>query len=186
MITMDPTTAVIGTLLPGDTSLPAEAQALREVLDDRGSSVQALTQATAAATKPVEQAVELAETAAWIRVHRSARLRRILADGYLADSLAVYRDERLALERPGWRWNAATPGRDAGTPRNPTVEAFELLDQALAVDPAAKLRFWVVPDAWAGCVAVARFLGRPVVYGYQGPETAPATTGRPRQRSRSR
>jgi hypothetical protein len=42
-----------------------------------------------------------------------------------------------------------------------------ILDQALAVDPAATLGYWAVPGA--GRVrAVAQFLGRPVVYGFRG------------------
>jgi hypothetical protein len=113
--------------------------------------------------------VELAQTVAWIQAHGSERLRRILDGGYLFGSLAVYCDERLALERPGWWWSATTPGKVAGGPRNPTVEAFALLDQALAVDPAATLRYRAVPGAGRAAWAVAQFLGRPVVYGFRGP-----------------
>jgi hypothetical protein len=171
--------------LPADTEWPAEAHTLREVLDNPDTPPHAVESATAEARKPVEQAVEFAVTIEWVRAHGSERLRRILDDGYLPNSVAVYRDERLAVERPGWRWNAATPGKVAGDPRNPTVEAFEVLDQALAVDPAAKLRYWAVPNAWSGCVAVAQFLGKPIVYGYQGPDEAPPAPPA-RRRSRDR
>jgi len=41
----------------------------------------------------------------WIEAHGSDRLRMIVAEGYLDASVAVYRDERLAFDRPGWQWD---------------------------------------------------------------------------------
>jgi hypothetical protein len=137
---------------------------------------------TAEVRKLLDEAGFLLEAEAWASKHGSERLRRIVQEGFLADSLAVYRDERLAKERPGWRWASEAPGKDRGDPRNPPLEALQLLEQARAAQPDAKLRYWMVTkgdlvdetvalelDAdgvrWTGYAVVAEFLGRDVVCG---------------------
>lgn len=132
-----------------------------------------------------EQAKEQAKAAraAWIAEYGSPRLQRLLAEGI--EHRAVYRDERLALERVGWRWDSKVLG-DGEEPRNPPESALELLDQARATEPTARLVYWVVEacesehyyhdedrcpgyhEGWRGYAAVAEFLGRKIVYG--GPE----------------
>lgn len=116
-----------------------------------------------------------ADAERWIGEHGSARLRRIVSEGFLADSVAVYRDERLAVERPGWQWLERGDGvGDDFEPRNPDLGAFALLDAARAVDSAATLRRWIRhvdatseydddgehEERWC-CTAI--FLGRDVV-----------------------
>jgi len=49
-----------------------------------------------------------ADAANWIRSHGSARLRRILDEGYLGTSDAVYRDERLRQAPQDWKPYAVT------------------------------------------------------------------------------
>jgi len=41
----------------------------------------------------------------WVREHGSERLKLILEEGFLSQSMGVYRDERIAQERPGWQWD---------------------------------------------------------------------------------
>jgi len=79
----------------------------------------------------------LEEATAWILAHGSARLRAILEHGYLADSHAVYREERLAVDRPGWQWDD-DDGKNL-EPRNPTLEALRLLEKARVLEPSAQL-----------------------------------------------
>jgi hypothetical protein len=78
---------------------------------------------------------EDAVRAAWIEAYGSTRLKRLLKEKI--EHAAVYRDERLALERPGWAWQLKAEDTDA--PRNPPEAALDLLDEARAQVPDAKL-----------------------------------------------
>lgn len=131
----------------------------------------------AAAVKAAQEAKQAAERAAWINQHGSDRLRRCLAEGI--ECRAIYRDERLAFERPGWCWSVKVEG-EYTEPRNPPEEAFATLDQARAMEPEAKLVRWEVEHEhsedcndedkcpkydWTAYAAVAQFLGAEIVYG---------------------
>lgn len=121
------------------------------------------------------KAQETQERAAWIEAHGSRRLRRLLAEGI--EHTSVYLAERLAVERPGWRWQHRTPGV-AEEPRNCPVEAFGLLDEARLTEPQARLVWWVVEHScsdecgwcglvyvWRGYAAQAQYMGREILYG---------------------
>lgn len=71
--------------------------------------------------------------ARWIRDQGSERLRAMLDLG--VDVEALYLDEKLALDRPGWEF-AEVDERDA---RYPTEEALDLLRRAREVDHRARL-----------------------------------------------
>lgn len=107
-----------------------------------------------------------AEVAAWIEAHGSSRLKGLAAAGI--EHGAVYRDERLALERPGWR-RASEDDGELSEPRTAPEAALDLLDAARAVDPAAELKYYVVWDEAAeemaahGYLCTAVFLGRDIV-----------------------
>lgn len=112
-----------------------------------------------------------AERAQWISEHGSKRLRICLAEDIECD--AAYRDERLAVERPGWQWMADVDGDDDDA-RNPPVDALDILDVARQTAPDAVLRYWerdgsIDPDTgeetdeWRGYVALAEYLGRQIV-----------------------
>lgn len=119
------------------------------------------------------------EKAAWIEAHGSNRLRRMAQEGI--ECGAVYRDERLALDRPGWRWLDDVPGENKD-PRNVPEEAFAVLDEARKIDAEAELEYWVVKHEcdescygddcpaydWTGYVATARFLDEWIMLG--GPQ----------------
>lgn len=85
------------------------------------------------------EAAEHAAMAAWAEEHGSTRLRRSLAEGI--ECAAVYRDERLAAERPGWQWANDVAG-EYDDPRNPPESALDLLDVARQHDPQATLVWW--------------------------------------------
>lgn len=120
-----------------------------------------------------EDAAE-AERLAWIAANGSDRLRRCIAEGI--ECAAVYRDERLALERIGWVWLNSLRG-DTTDPRNPPASAFDLLDEARKACPIAKLQFYkadaetddVTGDETAPAVrayvAESEFLGYTIVFG---------------------
>lgn len=154
-----------------------EYQALIEasnaVAAKKAADEQARRDAAEAEKKAAEQA-ETRERLAWIAANGSERLRRCVAEKI--SCLATYRDERLAAERPGWRWWDAVRGKDLD-PRNPPAEAFDLLDEARAIAPDAELRF-VEADAETddetgdetaheirGYACLANFLGRQIVFG---------------------
>ncbi len=125
----------------------------------------------AEAEKAAKAALARADMEAWIAAHGSERLRRCVAEGI--ECAAAYRDERLALERPGWEWD--TDGEDL-EPRNPPEAAFAVLDEARETAPEARLSHLVIADetdddgdvvseGWRGYVALAGFLGRGIRYG---------------------
>lgn len=129
-----------------------------------------------AARKAVAKVRDVAEAKTWISEHGSERLQRCVAENI--EVMAAYRGERLALDRPGWGWDADFSGVSK-PPRNPPAEAFDLLDAARKSAPGAELVRWEVersdedddPDgeeerlAWAGYAAEAEFLGRTIVFG---------------------
>jgi len=117
----------------------------------------------------------------WIEEHGSERLRRAATEGI--EHGAIYRDERLELERPGWIWLDDVAG-DVDEARNPPGEAFAVLDAARKVEPQATLKYYRVirhytdaqldevaddpdfePGDVTGYVAEAEFLGRTIVFG---------------------
>jgi len=95
------------------------------------------------------------EVAEWSRHYGSAHLKDLVGQGW--DYYAVYRDERLALDRPGWVWSDSVPGKRL-PPRNPPVGAVRLLERARKVDASAQL--WYTVES--GYIAVADFLDREV------------------------
>ncbi|MDE2022163.1 MAG: hypothetical protein KGI71_04635 [Patescibacteria group bacterium] len=115
-----------------------------------------------------------ARQAAWIRSHGSDRLRRLLDEGI--EHQAIYRDERLAAERPGWQYADQLRGK-ADVPRNPPAEALTLLDEARVHDKQAQLVYWRIETEdyddesgedryeYLGYAAVATFLDRQIVFG---------------------
>jgi len=123
----------------------------------------------------IKSAVEQ-EQLDWINANGSSRLKRATAEGINCD--AIYRDERLALDRPGWCWYSDCDGK-SDHPRNPPDEAFEVLDEARKVEPTAKLQYHVIEaaemedengyatgdmsPAWRGYTAEAPFLGNKLI-----------------------
>lgn len=74
----------------------------------------------------------------WIRAHGSDRLRKILDLGYIDESRSVYRDERLALDYPGWIVDCDATAEESEI-RNPSLEALEALEEARRISPDAQL-----------------------------------------------
>lgn len=112
----------------------------------------------------------------WLDAHGSERLRRCVAEGIECE--AIYRDERLALERPGWRY---VDPNSIQVARNPPLAAFALLDAARAVESTAVLRYipavfsvegFGVAGRFGTYVAIAEHAGRPIVYARPAPAPA--------------
>jgi hypothetical protein len=81
-----------------------------------------------------------AERDAWIAQHGSERLKKCVALGYSAECRGLYRDERLALEAPGYEWDP--PGARAykeSEIRNPSAAALDELERQRATYPDAAL-----------------------------------------------
>lgn len=137
-----------------------EANAKQEAENERREEAKAEAERTADA-----------ERTAWIAEHGSERLMRLAAEGI--EHWAVYRDERLGTERPGWHWHRKLPGDDQEA-RNAPLWALDLLDEARKVAPDADLVFWTVDEEydyeadeqiseWTGYAAQAEFLYRKIV-----------------------
>lgn len=162
---------------------------LQEAKDEanRRNAAHQAEQAEKAAREQAAEERELFERKAWIEAHGSPRLQRLLKEDI--EHGAVYRDERLAKDRPGWRWGQEVPGT-GDEPRNPPQEAIDMLDEALETLPDGEredvsLVYWTiggpshtsyydededddVDDGWRGYAVEAVFLGRKIVYG--GPD----------------
>jgi hypothetical protein len=111
------------------------AEALR---DERARAVeQAIEDALQAADPALRELAQYAvgardaeaERLQWISEHGSQRLRRCVSEGI--ECGAIYRDERLAAELTGYRWDDIDLP-DWDEPRNPPERAFALLDAARA------------------------------------------------------
>ncbi len=113
------------------------------------------------------RAKEEKERLDWIAAHGSPRLHR-LVKGKI-EYKAVYRDERLAVDRPGWMW--AEEHDDFEEARNAPEAALDLLDKACETIPgqAVWLRYVISRDEETGnerrsYVALGRFLGKSIVF----------------------
>lgn len=151
----------------------ADLRAWHEELQARNTAAEIAALERVDARKAAEEAQKKAELAArneWIEAHGSKRLKLAGQEGI--ECWAIYRDERLALERPGWRWSADYIG-EYSDPRNPPLDALEDLIKARKVAPDAKLAYWEAEiendedenETWRGYCAVAHFLDREIVFG---------------------
>lgn len=114
---------------------------------------------------------EAEERAQWISEHGSARLQRLVAEDIEHDNL--YYAERLAHDRPGWRYESDVPG-DARETRNTRQSGLDLLDEARKTDEHATLAWWVITAdcdygdrevVWKGYACQSAYLGRDIIYG---------------------
>lgn len=130
-------------------------------------------EAAAAAAKAAAEERETAARNEWIAAHGSARLRRLVAENI--ECAAVYRDERLALDRPEWRYDDNSIRGAAEEIRNASEEALAILDEARKTATDAKLVYWVADEEtdddgefeyeeFRGAVCVATFLDRQIVF----------------------
>lgn len=96
------------------------------------------------------EAAEKTEMIDWIVLYGSAPLRRALArsGGWRAEDTLrnSYLNERIALERPGWRLVARVCGRIEGPVADPGPREIAALEEARRSDPAANLYWWTVAD----------------------------------------
>jgi hypothetical protein len=170
--------------LAADDPLREEIAAWREDCERRNAVAKAEAEAEAerlAQESEAQIAARRAKREAWIAEHGSARLRRLVQEGI--EYRAVYRDERLALERPGWQW-LAIPESDLAEPRNAPEAALALLDEARASVPegtTVALHYYRTErqepnpdydsdydppseDYDTGYVVTGKFLGRDIMY----------------------
>jgi hypothetical protein len=104
-----------------------------------------------AAEKAAQEEAEEKERADWIAAHGSERLRRAVRLG-LADSIdESYLEERLAMERPGWRPELQREER--GTAIEPSDEALTALEAARAQWRNCTL-VWLKTPRRGGCEAL--------------------------------
>ena len=166
--------------LPGWDRPEDEGQCLRyQAVDGRMVALRKAEEAKQAAAheeavrrETEQKAKHIAERAAWVEQHGSQRLRLMLEQGYpLAET---YRNERLAAERPGYRWAVEVCGSPDDI-RDPSLEALLLLGEEQQSDPDAKLAWWG-GDHYPDCdcdsggrevpgraVVMAKFLGRKIM-----------------------
>ncbi len=159
------------------TQLGGDASAIRIELDRDGPS-NALAQAAVEAALSATLDSRDRQRKAWIAEHGSARLRACVAEGF--EHNAIYFDERLAMDRPGW---CVKPLRlDLSASRNPSSAALDLLTEARAIDGSCELVYATISRrrdvavergpgvtlprfAWTGQAVTAEFDGATIVYG---------------------
>ena len=155
-----------------DPRITERLEAAKARYEEQMRREKAEREARIAAENAAKQAA-IVEKRAWIEAHGSPRLKRLLAEGIEHD--AVYRDERLAHDYPGWTWEEDICGEDGGEyrlcdPRNAPEEALDLLDRARKTVPDAALAYYIVYGnddddgiVERGYVAKADFLGRTII-----------------------
>lgn len=160
-----------------DPRITERLEAAKARYEEQMRREKAEREARIAAEEAAKQAAA-AEKRAWIEAHGSQRLKRLLAEGIEHD--AIYRDERLAHDCPGWTWEENICGRGRkykiSEPRNAPEEALDLLDRARQTVPDATLAYYIVYRparydedddgdviAERGYVAKADFLGRTII-----------------------
>lgn len=112
-----------------------------------------------------QRALRLEDAETWIRDHGSERLQLAVKAGLLDKSLGAYRDERMALERPGWRrWDSDA---DDHPIVNPGLDALRALDRAKREFPDSDVELlwavWTDDDGdkiRSGAVLSQTFLGQ--------------------------
>ena len=118
------------------------------------------------------------EKLTWAKKHGSERLQKCLTENIECD--AIYKDEKLAHDCPGWAW-AGTYTTDSSfdEPRNPDIDALDLLDEARKSVPDLEVELKYVcveepineedycceePDVWRGYVATAEYMGQTIEF----------------------
>ena len=120
---------------------------------------------------------KLQERLDWIAQHGSVRLKRCVAENIACDG--IYRDERLAVDRPAWFQSQRVRG-DFEAIINASLPALELLDAARKTLPTGaptRLVYWSVGASqtehrqrvpryiWRGPAVISEHLGVEIVYG---------------------
>jgi hypothetical protein len=103
---------------------------------------------------------ERQEALTWACMNGSSRLRMAVEARVLDTAMGIYRDERLAHERPGWMW--VTPGDSSMLQKkgvNPSEEALIALLQARKRDPDAYICYH---DKTGRQVLVGHLMNRPI------------------------
>lgn len=152
-----------------DERLALLKQEAKKIVEERRAKEKAKADVLGENTK-LKAKQEESYRLAWIESHGSVRLKRMVEEDI--EYQATYRDERLKSDYPGWLWAKNLEG-EYDEPRNPSEEAFVILDEARKDAPKAKLVYWTVDQAITAVpawrkqyVVVAEFLGQEIVYGY--------------------
>ena len=136
-------------LLPGATRVQVQAkldenERYRVRVSAAKAAERAEKEAIAAKDKAEKEAAEEAERLEWIALHGSDHLKDLVK--YALSHEKIYQVERLALDRPGWAYDAPVfQGNEhngtTGDAFNPPVAAVGLLKAWIEVIPEAQLRF---------------------------------------------
>lgn len=149
-----------------------DAEKESAIAEAKATAIEKLLEIEAAKkAKEEEESRAVAEREAWIREHGSERLLRMLEEGIEFEK--TYLDERLAIERPEWRYVVdCDRDYDEDEPKNIPQAALELLDEARKKDPNTKLALWEIESedddgdaSWRGHVCKSTFLGEDIVFG---------------------
>ena len=132
-------------MTPFVTAEHLEISAALELAAERKAAAAAEAEVRAAEAEARRQAAVVeaeaaeAERVVWIEAHGSERLRECVAEGYNHELL--YRSERLAAERPGWR-------RSVGKLVNADKVSVHIAPEAPPLDAIRAARAWrqIVPD----------------------------------------
>jgi hypothetical protein len=90
--------------------------------------------------------IALPEMEKWVQDHGSSRLRKAALAGLLHTCQAIYREERITLERPGWSFLVDVQVKDI---RNPSEVILDALLDARELWPTVDL-VWLQPTELPG------------------------------------
>jgi DNA-binding protein H-NS len=167
-----------------------ESPEVQAAIKEAQAKVEAAKQAKEAAEKKLaakakaraeekerEQAQFVADAKQWIAENGSERLHLIVEHDFLDESLNVYRDERLAQERPGWQyWDKwCEKNLDEGCDpddvelrdvRNPSLDALRALSEEKKVHGDDVDMAFLYNDDYdvRQVVLTASFLGKDIIY----------------------
>lgn len=153
---------------PRISNLISEARALAKERDKSEDERKKIEQEKIKAEKEAKEAAEIAERDQWIQEHGSDRLRKALELGLMDSMLKSYREERLALDRPGWRFASEYDREDEEHEiREPSIAA---LDALASLTRAVYKLVWLVDgpdnngDTWGREALVSDYLGQRIAF----------------------
>jgi hypothetical protein len=105
----------------------ADDNLLAKIIEKLPAVYGAVGDAWKAGAREATRKAELDEAERWVHENGSSRLRKALETNLLRSAMGVYRDERLAQERPRGEWCWLPPDLELKSIVNPSEEALDAL-----------------------------------------------------------
>ncbi len=137
---------------------PGDLDTLGNLMESLSNIYYSIGEAEEAVVAERRKSQDQMEAAVWALQNGSSRLKKAVRAQLLPSSMGVYRDERLAAERPGWEWWNQKESPPKGIV-NPSEHDLDSLLEARKFDPEMQLDF----VAEMGPVIVGKYLNRNII-----------------------